>query len=56
MLHVTHVTRYVWPQDDAERERIEAEMAGDPDTSRILDALRATRWVPHVLPHGQIIL
>ena len=32
-----------FPQDETEREKIEAEMAANPDTVRILDQLRATR-------------
>uniref|UniRef100_A0A7S3QXY0 RNA helicase n=1 Tax=Dunaliella tertiolecta TaxID=3047 RepID=A0A7S3QXY0_DUNTE len=42
-LKIVWCTRLSRTQDDAEREKIEAEMAGNPDTVRILDQLRATR-------------
>ena len=42
-LRLVWCTRLARAQDDEERARIEAEMAGTPDTAAILDALHATR-------------
>ncbi len=42
-LRIVWCTRLSRAQDESDRQRIEAEMAGDRDASAILDALRATR-------------